>query len=472
MSKYKDPEQLPSCQHFESTAAGKGDVQIMVPDDRQSIIRKKFDRRVLPIVCILYVLSYLDRGNIGNAKAVGMDKDLNLTARQWSWVLYSFYICYIIFEWTTIMWKILPAHAYIASLCICWGAAAMCSGAVNTFSQLVACRCLLGIFEAVFGCGAPYFLSLFYQRRELGFRLSLLLGMSPVANCFASALAYGITQINGSLEPWRYLFIIEGAPTILFSIVVFLFLPDSPGSAKFLSETEQTEAVERLQTVDRTAKGKMQWSQVFQGLTDYKNYVHMVIHFCCNYSFSGLSNFLPTILTNMGYTSINAQGLAAPPYLASFFCCVAAALVSDRWGNRGYVVTFFALMGTAGYLILTCVQDESNTATRYAGVWLATCGIFPSLSINITWLLNNQGGDSKKGAGMAMLAIFGQCSSLISSSVFPDADAPLYTKGCALGCAFTGLIAVLAMGLHVSLTLENKKKIVSMGQSTKTTGSM
>lgn len=89
-----------------------------------------------------------------------------------------------------------------------WGAAAMCSGAVNTFAQLVATRSLLGIFEAAFGAGAPYFLSLFYQRQELGLRVSLLLGMSPVANCFASALAYGITHIRGSIEPWRYLFII------------------------------------------------------------------------------------------------------------------------------------------------------------------------------------------------------------------------------------------------------------------------
>jgi dipeptide/tripeptide permease len=250
---------------------------------------------------------------------------------------------------------------------------------------------------------------------------------------------------------------------VLFSVVVFLFLPDSPGSAQFLSETEQTEAVERLQTVDRTAKGKMQWDQVFKGLTDYKNYVHTLIHFCCNYSFSGLSNFLPTIMENMGYSSINAQGLVALPYLASFVCCVAAALVSDRWGNRGYVVTFFASMGTAGYLILTCVQDESKTATRYAGVWLATCGVFPSLVINVTWLLNNQAGDSRKGAGMALLAIFGQCSSLISSSVFPDADAPFFTRGCALGCAFTGLIIFLAMVLHISLTLENNRKNLLYG---------
>lgn len=127
-------------------------------------------------------------------------------------------------------------------------------------------------------------------------------------------------------------------------------------------------------------------------------------------------------------------------------------------GDRGYVVTFFATMGAAGYLILTCVEDESKTAARYAGIWLATCGIFPALSINITWMLNNQGGESKKGAGMAMLAIFGQCSSLISTSVFPNKDAPFYTKGCALGCAFTGLIAILALGLHVTLTMENRRR--------------
>jgi MFS family permease len=241
-------------------------------------------------------------------------------------------------------------------------------------------------------------------------------------------------------------------------VVVFFFLPDSPGSASFLDEREQTEAVERMQSFDTTKKSKVSWSQVLSGLSDYKNYIHMSIHFCCNYSFAGLSNFLPTIIQHMGYTSINAQGLSAPPYFVSFLCCVAAAFLSDRWGNRGILITLFASMATIGYLLLTCVQDESKTAARYAGVWLATCGIFPALALNITWLLNNQGGESKKGAGMAMLAIFGQTSSLISSSVFPDSDAPLYTLGCGLACAFTGLIAILAMGLSAKLTLENRRR--------------
>lgn len=164
-------------------------------------------------------------GNVGNAKTTGLESDLGLSDSQWTWVLNSFYICYVLFEWTTVLWKLLPAHIYVTVLCIwyvipshvsytrakrfsSWGAAAMCTGAVSNMAELIVCRCFLGVFEAAFGAGAPYFLSLFYQRYELGFRVSLLLGMSPVANCFASALAYGITQIRHSIASWRYLFII------------------------------------------------------------------------------------------------------------------------------------------------------------------------------------------------------------------------------------------------------------------------
>ena len=79
----------------------------------------------------------------------------------------------------------------------------------------------------------------------------------------------------------------------------------------------------------------------------------------------------------------------------------------------------FATIGIVGYL-LALVKDLHNTRPRYLGVWLACCGVFPALSINITWLLNNQGGDSKRGAGLAIQAIVGQTSSFVSSAVFPN----------------------------------------------------
>jgi len=196
-------------------------------------------------------------------------------------------------------------------------------------------------------------------------------------------MAYGITQIKHSLEPWRLLFIIEGVPTIAFAPVVFFFLPDSPGTAKFLRQQDQTYAVERLQTRDRTGKSKLNWKQFLAGGLDYRNVVHTLIHFACNYSFAGLSNFLPTIIQGLGYSSINAQGLTAPVYLGGFICCVFAAFVSDRYGKRAFVIAAFSAMGCIGYLLLATIEDTHKASIRYLGVWLAVCGVFPALCINV-----------------------------------------------------------------------------------------
>ncbi|KAF5581056.1 high-affinity nicotinic acid transporter [Fusarium pseudocircinatum] len=365
-----------------------GSQPLLSTPDMNRRIRRAFDRRVMPLVCCLYVLSYLDRGNIGNAKTAGAQEALSLSSDDWAWVLNSFYLAYILFEWTTMLWKIFPAHIYVSILCVC--------------------------------------------------------------------LAYGITHIKGSLAPWRLLFIIEGAPTIAFAPVVYFFLIDSPATAKFLTEEERYFAVQRVQG-PVSAKKEVNWRQIIAGILDYKNYVHAIMHFCCNFSFAALSNFLPTIVNAMGYSSINAQGLTAPAYLTAFLLCMGAAFFSDRWGNRGFVVAGFAALATVGYGLLAGIQDIHRPGPRYAGIWLAACGIFPALCINITWLLNNQGRDSKKGAGLAITLIIGQCSSLLSSYMFPKEDSPFFVKGCAIGCGMSGAIVILALFMHVALERENKR---------------
>ncbi|OAQ79065.1 repressible alkaline phosphatase precursor [Purpureocillium lilacinum] len=434
-----------------------------VSEEANRRIRRLLDRRVLPLVCCLYVLSYLDRGNIGNAKTAGAKRDLGLDSSQWAWVLNAFYVCYVAFEWTTMFWKFFPAHVYVSVLCLCWGAAAMSSGAARNMAHLVVARGFLGVFEATFGAGAPYFLSMLYRRKELGFRMSLLVGMSPLANTFASSLAYGITQIRGSLAPWRLLFIIEGSLTVLFAPVAYFLLIDSPSTAPFLSKEDKVLAVQRLQVKDSTAKGGVKWKQVVAGFSDYKNYVHALIHFCANYSFSALSNFLPSIVKDLGYDSVKAQGLTAPAYFAAFLVCVAASYASDRFGRRGLIVAGTSALGVVGYGLLAAVQDDARAGTRYAGVWLAACGVFPALCINVTWVLNNQGGDSKKGAGLAIFLTIGQCSSFISSVVFPESDAPFYTKGCAIGCGLTGVILVCSLCMSFALSRENRRRDLMYG---------
>jgi nitrate/nitrite transporter NarK len=213
---------------------------------------------------------------------------------------------------------------------------------------------------------------------------------------------------------------IEGAPSILMALPVWFFLMDSPSTAKFLTEEERTFAVERMETRDKTGKGTLSKRQLLAGLADYKNYCHACLHFCCNYSFASLSNFLPTIIAGMGYSSVNAQGLTAPPYLAAFLSSILVAWISDRYGSRGWLLALSAAIGTIGYALLA---TQSGLAVRYVAVWLASCGVFPALAINMAWMLNNNAGETKKGIGMSILSIIGQCSSFLASFVFPDSDA-------------------------------------------------
>ena len=318
--------------------------------------------------------------------------------------------------------------------------AAMCAGLVHNMAGLVACRVALAVLEAGFGAGVPYYLSLCYKRRELGTRLSILLGSSPIANCIAGAMAYGISQIHSHLEPWRMIFLIgkiyslhprtndtstdyswkEGSPSVFMAPIVWFTLMDSPSTAKFFTEEERTFAVERMETRDTTRKATLSKVQIFAGLGDYKNYCHACLHFCCNYSFAGLSNFLPMIVAEMGYDSVDAQGLTAPPYLGAFLSSIFVAWLSDRYGSRGWLLAICASMATVGYALLA---TQTGTAVRYVAIWLTSCGIFPALAVNMTWMLNNNAGDTKKGIGMSLLAVIGQCSSFLASFVFPNADA-------------------------------------------------
>jgi MFS family permease len=201
---------------------------------------------------------------------------------------------------------------------------------------------------------------------------------------------------------------------------VFFFLPDSPATAKFLTADEQTLAIERLQMRDTTAKSKVDWKQFRAGILDWKTYVHALIQFSWNYSFASLSNFLPTIISSMGYKSITAQGLTAPPYFGAFLCCIAVAFISDRWGKRGPLIAFLGCVSLVGYLILTLVSNEQSVGARYGGIWFTCCGVFPIAALNLTWILNNLGSDSKRGGSIAVVATIGQLTSFLGSAVFPN----------------------------------------------------
>ncbi len=158
-----------------------------------------------------------------------------------------------------------------------WGLIATLQATASSWSGLAACRFFIGIVEAGFALGVALYLTYFYPRDNLGLREGIFASAAPAASAYGGALAYGISQIRGSVAPWRILFIIEGAPTCLIAILVWFVLPDSVDSCWFLNDQEKKIArsfVARNQISDYddgNGKVGLRFTQLLQAFKDPKS---------------------------------------------------------------------------------------------------------------------------------------------------------------------------------------------------------
>ncbi|OAA48796.1 Major facilitator superfamily domain, general substrate transporter [Cordyceps fumosorosea ARSEF 2679] len=418
---------------------------------------KKLDRNFLFLLWFLFLLAFLDRSNIGNARVAGMDKDLSLSSDQYQWLLTVFYIFYILAEPLTLMYKVVSPRAWVPVLVLGWGVAATAQAATRSFAGMMVCRALLATFEAGYGPGTIYLLSFFYLRREIGLRIGIFFSAAPLATCFAGALAYAITSGHSRLANWRLLFLVEGIPVLVMSVVTYFAMPSSPQDAWFLDEDEKRVALARgvRQAGKEPRVGRISWKETFSTLLDLKAWITAIMYFSCNVSYASLPVFLPTILEDLaGYSGLNAQGLSAPPYFISFLVTICSTFIADRTQQRGLTVITLALIASAGYVMLAAA---STNAVRYAGVYLAALGLFPTIANVLPWVLSNQGSDERRGAGIVLLNLVGQCGPLLGTRLYPKSEAPDYTKGHAICAGFMGFTALLALCLRCLLVWENRK---------------
>lgn len=178
------------------------------------------------------------------------------------------------------------------------------------------------------------------------------------------------------------------------------------------------------------------------------------MYFSGNVAFSSLPVFLPTILKEMGFSSINAQGLTAPPFFLSFLTVIATTYIADRTQQRGIVIAILTAIGGTGYVILAASR---STGAKYFGVFLAAAGIFPAIGNVLPWVTNNQGSDTRRGAGIVILNVVGQCGPLLGTRMYPSSEGPQYVKGHAVCAAFMFFFCFLALVLRTLLVWANKK---------------
>ena len=185
------------------------------------------------------------------------------------------------------------------------------------------------------------------------------------------------------------------------------------------------------------------------------------MYFSTNIGFSSLPVYLPTIISQFGFSASNAQGLTAPPYFLAFLMVIFSTYISDRTQQRGIVIATLSLIGSIGYIILATTH---TVGARYTGVFLAAAGVYPAIINVLPWCLNNQGSDTKRATGIVVLNLIGQCSPLLGTRLYPATEAPLYRKGqwvCAAFLIFNGFLAVI---LRTLLAWENRKLDAKYGR--------
>jgi cyanate permease len=244
-------------------------------------------------------------------------------------------------------------------------------------------------------------------------------------------------------------------------------IPDSPQTASYLTPREKKIACLRLRNEKSTTTAATSSSKPSSGLQirealaifrDPIAWVTASMFFLTNMAYSSLPVFLPKIMTEMGHSSLTAQALSAPPYLVAFLIVLFTAHMSDRLGARTIPIVFHALSSAAGYAVLALAGPlHLPAAIRYIAIYPAAVGFFNVVTLTIAWNINNQASESRQGGGFALMQLIGQFGPLVGTRLYPDREAPYYTRGMTV-CAFAMLaVAMLALFLRIYLQYQNKK---------------
>jgi len=348
-------------------------------------VAKKRWYRITPLVFITFSLAYVDRANFGFAAAAGMAEDLNISASALSLMGALFFLGYFFFQ---IPGAIYAVNKSIKKLifwsCILWGTLASVTGMVSDVNVLYVIRFLLGIVEAAVWPALIILLSRWFTSPERSKANTFLILGNPITLIWMSVLSGYLIDAVG----WRGMFIIEGAPAVLWAFCWWFLVDDKPSHAKWMSKTEKQEFENQLNREQKNIKPVKNYAAAFKSRT--------CILLCIQYGLWSLGAYgfimwLPTIINSAPDGSIVRTGwLSTVPYIIAIICMFVASYFSDKTLNRKAFIWPFLLVAAiafgASYLVGTSnfwlsfgllVIAGAGIYTPYAPFFTSLTEIFP-----------------------------------------------------------------------------------------------
>lgn len=310
---------------------------------KNTIARQRWTR-LIPVAFITYSLAYLDRANFGFAAAGGMADDLKITAAMSSLLSSLFFLGYFFFQ--------IPGALYAAKKSakklifwslILWGALAAATGMISNVNLLIVIRFMLGVVESAVMPAMIIFLSRWFTKSERSRANTFLILGNPVTILWMSILSGYLVNNLG----WRWMFIIEGIPAVIWAFFWWRLIEDKPRQAKWLSDAEKDALEEQLQLEQQNIKPVRNYGEAFR--------LRVVILLCLQYALwsigvYGFVMWLPSIINAAPNSDIVTTGwLSSVPYVLAIIGMLAASYFSDKMLTRKIFVWPFLLVGAIAF---------------------------------------------------------------------------------------------------------------------------
>ncbi|KAJ3787107.1 major facilitator superfamily domain-containing protein [Lentinula aff. detonsa] len=438
------------------SSVGVGFVEDPVMEGR---VWRKLDHRVLPVMTMFYLLSFLDRTNVGNARVAGLQTDLGMSNKQYSIALTVTYVPYILSELpSNLMLKAVGPHLMLPTMLTLWGIVTALQGIVDSYSGLLACRFFIGLLEGGVFPGLVLYLSYFYPRYKMNTRITLFFSSASLSGAFSGILAYGIIRMDGigNRPGWSWIFILEGLFTFLFGLSSYFVFPRSLEKTWFLSPEEKAYVKGKLLEDTHKEEEVFTWKEVIEAFKLPQLWLLGMAFFFAATILFGLAYFSPSIIQGLGYTAADAQLMSVPPYAVACIVALIASFISDRYRCRGIVCIVSVLFCAIGFAMFLGSQSKR---VQYGSLFFSVTGAYMAAPTQATWNANNASPQTRRATVIAMGFILANSGGIVATWLLGSlSPAPRYTKATITLLVFSLLAALFSVLNLLYLRVQNGKK--------------
>ncbi|KAJ7706216.1 MFS general substrate transporter [Mycena rosella] len=434
--------------------------------DEELQLLRKFDFFILPPLAFMYLCNALDKGNVGNAKTAGWDKDIHLEGNQYYLLVMVFYVPFCLFGTPISLFvKRFSAARVLPIMMIGFGSMALLAAAANNFSQIFAIRFFLGIFESPMLPAVVYYLSTFYKRGELASRVGVFYAAASIAGAFSGLIAYGVFHIQHSkYYSWQFLFWIEGAGTIFFAAFAFFWLPRTPGTWRFLTDRQKEIARSRILSDSSVVIDEaVDIQDAFRPFKSGLYWIWILISLSLGVPLASVNNFLPQIIASLDYSPVKTNLYTVAPNVVGTVALLLLTFSSDYFRERSIRECIPLATTIVGFIILGTIDVLANLHVAYFACFLLTMGAFAPSVLVASWYSNNTNQESRRAVVAAVMVAFANAAGLISTNVFRAQDEPKYIPALATSAGFGGLCLILVAGTGFWMRVDNANRNRAQG---------